>query len=376
MKKLFFLFFLLTVFAGCMAGEPNGGGIPTTTFQGSEFQGEMMTNSQEQSNGEYAKILQQGEAKACLELTDSGAVYTCFDKYFTDKASSVGPEAAFKDLKALYGVDANVRSYCHPFAHAIGHGAVTKYPVLSEAFLHGDNFCWSGYFHGVMEDYVQKIGRENLPSKMDGICAEIPGKETYSFDYYNCVHGIGHGVMAITQDQLFDSLKLCDSLTGWWEQNSCYGGVFMENIIADGLNHKTGFLRPEEPLYPCSAVEKPYKEACYLMQTSYMLKVTSYDFKKVFGLCEGSDEGFQVTCYRSLGRDASGSSISNVDKTRDTCNLGKNYEQKSECMVGAVKDFVSYFHSDIQGKELCNSTDDQKMKELCLQTVDEYYKQF
>ena len=112
------------------------------------------------------------------------------------------------------------------------------------------------------------------------------------------------------------------------------------------------------------------------MQTSYMLKVTKYDFKKVFDLCEKADKGYEDTCYRSLGRDASGSSISNVEQTHAKCSLGKNYEQQSNCIVGASKDFVSYFHSDVQAYALCDSLDDKNMTQLCRETVKDYYKVF
>jgi len=131
-----------------------------------------------------------------------------------------------------------------------------------------------------------------------------------------------------------------------------------------------------DTVYPCNIVPQKYKDQCYLMQTSYMLKINHYDFKKTFDLCENVDKGFSVTCYRSLGRDASGSTVSDLQKTHDICLQGKNYEQQSECLVGAVKDFISYYHSDVKAKQLCESYDDQKIAQYCLQTAADYYKSF
>jgi hypothetical protein len=333
--------------------------------------------SQSQADEQYKqKLLNEPAAKACLDEKDSGKSFICFEKYLQSQVEKESPATAFQDLKVFYPESPLVQSFCHPLVHSIGHAAVKKYPTLAEAYKHGDGFCWSGYYHGVMEEITAKIGRKNLPSKMNEICSTVPGKENYSFDYYNCVHGLGHGTMAITQDQLFTALTLCDNLEGAWEKDSCYGGVFMENIVIDGLNHHTDYLKPNEPLYPCTAVEKQYKKACYLMQTSYVLKVHHYDFKKGFEVCETADEGFKNTCYRSLGRDASGSSVSNIEKTRQTCLLGKDFDQKSECVIGAAKDFVSYFHSDKQAKELCESLEEQELSDVCLKTVEEYYKAF
>lgn len=320
--------------------------------------------------------LRNGSADVCLDEQDGEKAFTCFDKYLTDKTLATDPITAFKDLRVLYTMSPMIQTYCHPLSHSIGHAAVEKYPKVADAYTHGEDFCWSGYYHGVIERYINKIGYENLSKEIDGICADIPGKSSYSFDYYNCVHGVGHGVMSITGDELFDSLKFCDGLSGQWEKSSCYSGVFMENVIADGRNHKTDYLKPEDPVYPCNAVDEQYKETCYLMQTSYMLKVTNYDFKKVFDLCEGVDAGHVNTCYRSLGRDASGTSVSDIEKTRTKCFMGKDFTQRSECIIGAVKDFISYYYSDTKAQQLCTSLGDAALEKVCLDTAKDYYSYF
>jgi hypothetical protein len=365
----------LLLLTGCAAQE--------SSLQNGQQPGALQGGSQTQQTAqiptdprEYGDYLVKGPFKQCAKETDGGKAYLCFDSYFEGLVNAEGPERAFKDIKPLYDAVPLVRTYCHPLAHVIGRAAVTKYPKLSDAYLHGDDFCWSGYYHGVMETYVDKIGRDKLPAHMPTICDEIPGKESYSFSYYNCVHGLGHGVMALTQDELFDSLKLCDNLLTDWDRKSCYSGVYMENVIVDGLNHTTKYLKPEEPVYPCNAVETKYKEPCYLMQTSYMLKVNNYDFKNTFDICKTVDADFVDTCYRSLGRDASGSSVSDIENTRAKCFLGEDYRQKSQCIVGAVKDFISYYHDDAKARQLCESLGDKEMTSLCLTTATDYYKSF
>ena len=79
---------------------------------------------------------------------------------------------------------------------------------------------------------------------------------------------------------------------------------------------------------------------------------------------------------------SSGSSVSDTQKTHDTCMLGANYDERSNCMIGAVKDFISYYHSDTKAKELCASfdggegTEGRTIMALCLQTTKDYYKSF
>jgi hypothetical protein len=249
---------------------------------------------------------------------------------------------------------------------------------VSQAYVEGDNFCWSGYYHGVMEGIIGHIGIEQLTKESNNICSGVRvGKEQYSFFHYNCAHGLGHGFMANLGDELFTSLTTCDSLRDWWEKESCYGGVFMENIMAD-LNkefHATKYLKPDQPLYPCTAVAEAYKHQCYLMQTSYALKVSEQDFSKVFALCATVDGSNRAVCYQSLGRDASGNSISNVDQTYSSCMLGPDQEARSNCVIGAVKDFISYYHSDEKGYELCRKFESE-LRSVCESTAKEYYKSF
>ncbi|MFQ5426614.1 MAG: hypothetical protein ACE5EV_06010, partial [Gaiellales bacterium] len=199
--------------------------------------------------------------------------------------------------------------------------------------------CWSGYTHGVLERLIFKYSDDELAGALNGICEQDPG-QPYSFDYYNCVHGLGHGVSWRLDNAVFEALPVCDGLDGTWEQTSCYSGVFMQNIVVDGKFHKSRELRPEEPLYPCTAVGDRYKQTCYLMQTSYALQVVDYDYAKAFELCDTSaDQGYEDTCYRSMGRDISGNTHQDATKVVELCGLGRP-ERQGQCYAGAVKNAV------------------------------------
>ena len=111
------------------------------------------------------------------------------------------------------------------------------------------------------------------------------------------------------------------------------------------------------------------------MQTSYMLTVSNENFARVFDLCRQVEAPYIDTCHQSLGRDASGRSVSDITKTRATCMLGANFHEQSNCLIGAVKDFISYFHSDQQARGLCAAMP-AEFGELCGQTIVSYYKTF
>jgi hypothetical protein len=302
---------------------------------------------------------------------EKAADFACYRAYYSGLVDNGGLAQAFTDLKARYKENNYVVSQCHQIVHVIGFEASKKFTDVGEAFKRGDNFCSSGYYHGTLEGVVSKIGYNNVISKLNGICASIAEENRYSLMHHNCTHGLGHGLMAINDSEVFDSLILCDALTDSWEQSSCHGGVFMENIIFDEKYHKSKFLKPEDPLYPCNAVEDRYKDPCYLIQTAYMLKVTNGNWQEVFELCS-SVGSYSPTCYQSLGRDASGWHYADIEKIKSICMLGVSSEQQSNCIVGAVKDVVWYRYSDVEGKALCASLD-SSIQPICYSTVESYF---
>jgi len=305
--------------------------------------------------------------------TNDKSSMACYEQHYKDLTLSKGTQAAFTALKTAYISDPLTKSYCHQITHVIGRTEADSLNDVSLAYAQGDNFCWSGYYHGVMESIVTKIGSNNIINALPNICTAIKLKKRYSFDHFNCVHGLGHGIMDITASNLFSSLKLCDSLQDSWEQQSCYGGVFMENEM-DEVNpsHSTKYLSATDPMYPCTAVDTKYKEQCYLMQTSHALRISNEDFSLVFSECGKIESLYQNTCYQSLGRDASGNSNSDVDQTKAHCLLGTTYTAQSNCIVGAIKDFISYYHSDTQASMLCNAFD-QTLQDICNATKTQYY---
>lgn len=313
----------------------------------------------------------------CLGTENETNVDCWYDRYQVLIDQETDTKKAFEDVKTAYDTSAYVKSNCHQIAHIIGREAGKKYKTVSSAYQQGDNFCWSGYYHGVMEAVTAQTGKEVVLTQINEICAELKLAEEYSFQHYNCVHGLGHGIMQLKENQLFEALTVCDGLTGSWQQESCQGGVFMENVMNEiNPNHTTSYLKNEEPLYPCTAVDDSYKQQCYLMQTSHALNVLNQDYSKVFELCSTVTSPYDATCYQSLGRDASGGSSSNIDTTIALCNLGANSQARSNCYIGAVKDFISYFSNDDEGYALCNAIAEPDIKATCISTAEIYFRSF
>jgi len=301
--------------------------------------------------------------------------FKCYKAYYHNLVATEGVAKAFVDLKARYVSSSVVRSECHQITHVIGREGAKLAGGVGKAFTEGDPMCWSGYYHGVMEEVLKGVGKEALGAKINDICSDIPGKDKYSFGYYNCVHGLGHGVMQLFDGNLFASLKACDLLSGEWEQSSCGGGVFMENIMIESRGGVSQYLKKDDLIYPCNAAPELHKSQCYLMQTSHILEVVKGDFGKVFTACESAEDAYKATCYQSLGRDASGRSVSDAEKTKAVCMLGKDQFAQENCVIGAVKDFVSFHHSDKQAGQFCDILK-PSLATTCHSVAASYYSTF
>lgn len=299
---------------------------------------------------------------------------TCWREYYKYIVNNETPKIALSDAEKRTEKNRFIKDKCHEIAHIIGRAAGKKYTDLAEAYGLGTDFCASGYYHGVMQAVADTVGKEKILEKINGICKPLFEKEKYGLPYYNCVHGLGHGVMTLEGNELFLALKDCDGLDGSWEQDSCYSGVFMENIIGEvDPDHFTKYLRRDDPLYPCTAVEEKYKKMCYFLQTDHALIVESANFERVFKLCMGLDNILYSTmCYQSLGRNASSYAVYDLENTRNYCLLGELAYAKDNCLLGSATDFAWRTQKGDEAFSLCSTISDPEILGRCNQTVKNY----
>lgn len=329
-------------------------------------------------SGIVASQLIVNSKPAVVECTGENAEnFSCWQSHYKTIVQNDSPEKAFEDFRTIYESSSYIKSNCHQVAHVIGREAAKKYPSLAETYSHGDNFCWSGYYHGAIETVAAKLGKEKILTQINTVCASFLQKEKYSFDHYNCVHGMGHGLMAVLDDDLYKALESCEKFSGDWQQQSCYSGVFMENVMNEiSGGGRKAYFKADDPMYPCTEVADKYKNDCYMMQTSHALSVVGYDYAKIFKLCSEVEAPYNSTCYLSLGRDVSGQSSSDAPKTVSLCMLGETFEAKDNCFTGAVKDFISYYHNDDEGLAMCKQIPDPQLSKNCTEQATVYFRSF
>lgn len=261
---------------------------------------------------------------------------------------------------------------CHQESHAVGRIGYELYG--SSVFLDGTAACHSGYYHGAMETFLKEKGTIHLAKSVAEICNKFPT----SFGVFECLHGVGHGVVAYKDYDLPQALETCEQLETDYDRNSCYGGAFMENVVAaQGMGatkgHETKWANKVDPLFPCNGISQDYniQYQCYQMQTSWMLTIYGYNFSKVVSECLKARLDMVSVCFKSYGRDAAGHTLRNPQKIVELCakvSREKNYYE--ECVVGAVNVIIDFWGGGLkaQATDLCKVVEESG-KKICYSTV-------
>lgn len=256
---------------------------------------------------------------------------------------------------------------CHNRAHEMGRRA---YELLgAEAFKNCGIECHSGCRHGATEAFFAENGTSDLISGMHTICGEEQGNK---FHMHQCVHGVGHGLMAWYDYELHDALAACDLIVHPFHQESCYSGVFMENIVGsitvDTKNENTSYhyteYLSEDPHYPCNAVEEKYRFQCYWGQTDRMLQLFG-TIEPLGGLCGEVTGRPRYACFRSMGRTSSHFLAWRPPEVFSVCNVLSEDADKNACLSGALSDLFWDETQMDRAIELCRLVHSSSFEKMC-----------
>jgi cytochrome c553 len=298
--------------------------------------------------GSVAAQFEPDETKLsdCQEQSD----FKCYEQAFANISYDDGPKAALDLFDEKIKQPGPIEADCHRIAHAIGAGSLSYFDgSVGQAFVAGRPSCTSGYYHGILERAFLGISERDLSSASNRFCADQAIRKT-EFIAYQCVHGLGHGLMIYTGYDLPLSLKTCNKLASEWDQRSCTGGVFMENIQSS-YGVKSRWLKANDLIYPCNHVAERDKYYCYDLVPGRVLPVYGHDFKQAIKWCRRSERGWVVVCFEGLGREASG--FTRLDPERILAICGQAANMAPACILGASKDMVYTDVSPRRAKVLC-----------------------
>ncbi len=278
---------------------------------------------------------------------------------FVKRYGPAGTVRILSENAVRVGVD------CHQRAHDMGRVAYEEFGAA--AFSLSGHECHSGGYHGATEAFFRDRGTSHLESDIAIVC----GATLNDFFRHQCVHGIGHGLMAWTSYELPDALELCELLAAVTDQGSCYSGVFMENVVgglSGSMGHFTEYLS-DDPHFPCNALGDRYVVPCYFYQSSRMVQVLGSDFEQVAAACAEAPTIAHPVCFASMGRDVGGNTRGNPEKAVLFCSYVDDRANRLECLGGAVQDAFWDPSGDDDALAFCEILTEDDEKRRCYSII-------
>jgi hypothetical protein len=276
--------------------------------------------------------------RKCFPLSDFEKCLQVFIKTYLDTKTTL---EVLAELDQIQQKDVGIRNSCHPIVHVIGRETFRLKGNIPEAFAACDQTCHSGCYHGAMEFLLRgdtiyqkpgeeraHINEEEVKGKIANVCSENQPVNLR----FQCLHGLGHAIVYFLDYNLFKSLDYCDLLSSPWDESSCYGGAFMENITA--IDKSNRFLAAKDYHFPCRVVEEKYKSDCYVMQTSRMFEMGLSKYQ-IIEECKNAGD-YRLKCIQSLGRDLSNDArTQSPDSVSSICEL-MEAPYKNSCTDGVA----------------------------------------
>ena len=360
---------------------------------------------------------------------------TCVERSLVNLIGQAGIGRTMEVLDTLVNVDADVRQNAHALAHGLAIAAYRTPETLATTFAACPPTQMSGCYHGVVQGYFLSLaaqGRTPGTPELDVMCE--PHRAS-TFLFFQCAHGVGHGLMAVYDNHVPMSLEACDLASDGFIRESCYGGVFMENIVRITHPHHTaeghagtqghdghgarpaadgghgahgagehaaadahaghgatgqqadahaghggmqhGEWRPldrGDPLYPCNAVDAKYQASCYTMQSSAILFFNGGDVRATARACEQAPAAYVSTCFASLGRDITALASQNHARSLELCARTSGLaggQGELWCQLGVVQNLVNLAADPDEGMRFCRAVPGSAAKGECYRVVGE-----
>jgi hypothetical protein len=334
----------------------------------------------------------------------------CYEEIFLLATERGKVRLAMDALSVLDRKDPDLKRSGHDYTHVVGINAWEPGKDVSAIYEQCTSLYQSGCYHGVVQAYLAAQGTDS--TVVAALCDQIAVAHTVAWLRFQCVHGLGHGLVQTQSLHLPKALRGCDWLGTRWDRESCYGGAFMEFILAgrgqshhphmrkwaakgaadhgEHAGHDAGehaehqmtaqsgntaadtFLTRDrkDPLFPCSVLHERYLQSCYGMQAGIIIETAGADFGRIAGACDVAPEHVRGSCYQGIGTYVSGFFVLDPAKADHACSLGSP-RWRSWCYVGVVKNFIDVTSRAQTGLDFCRRLTDPQIATHCYVGVGE-----
>lgn len=303
--------------------------------------------------------------------------FSCASGVIMQITAMHGPRVAVAFLKRLQQenkIDLSVDD--HQLAHRIGRETARVFGETGDAF----RMCpMSDYNGGCQHGFFEYVlGRTTTTADAaEKICR--PMKDSFSAKvYFDCYHGVGHGVMMAQAYDLPASLAICDSLGDSVGQEGCWQGVFMENV--NGA--MTGASRPgvfsnEDPLLPCTVIDKKYQHECFINQFGWLMRVAGNSVSSAARSCLAAPSDQRGACLQSIGLAVTNPTWQ-ISLTPKGDNLVVNAwhicqefpeGHVDQCIIGAIDNLMNFDQFNTARSGAFCDTISPSMRDVCYRQI-------
>ena len=277
--------------------------------------------------------------------------FHCFEQAFANISYNDGPQTALDRFDKDIRTPGPIERDCHRIAHAIGAGALSHFHGnIGQAFVAGRPSCTSGYYHGILERAFLGVAQSQLGSSARKFCAS-PEVRKSDFIAYQCVHGLGHGLMIYTGYDLPLSLHTCDKLPRG-RPFSCTGGVFMENYQSSyGITF--ALAEGQGPDLPLQLGRREVQVLLLRPRHRANPAEGELQLEEGRGVVQAQRTELGLVCFQSMGRDASGFTRLEPARIVRICRVAGNMAR--ECIFAAAEDMTYTDVNASRAKNLCNT---------------------
>ncbi|HEV7589547.1 MAG TPA: hypothetical protein VGO40_15640 [Longimicrobium sp.] len=347
--------------------------------------------------------------RACGGLFGTRA--RCVERALDGVLERSGVARAMAVLDLAVARDPGLTPQAHGIAHGLGIAAYRSPETTAEIFASCPNTQIAGCYHGVIQGYFLDAARRTGEVSAEDLNALCQPHRASPPLYFECTHGMGHGLMAAYGHRLPDVLARCDQLADPTARDSCWGGAFMENIVgalhpghtAEAHAHVSGHAAiaedhstmdhsahggamaghagmdhaaPARPwraldrrdlLYPCTAVDAKYHQACYTIQTAAILAMNGGRVGHTARACSRAPREMVPVCHASLGRDLTAYARRDPRRTAGLCARAGSAE--TDCLRGAAYALFDVALRPADALALCRAVGRDAQKTACYEAV-------
>jgi hypothetical protein len=239
---------------------------------------------------------------------------------------------------------------CHPIVHTIGQKAYSELQSVPDALYYQDTVCNSGYTHGVLESYFASL--DDITSDVGRVC----DSSKTDFHMWQCFHGIGHGFMFFTNNDLPTSLAYCGDFSTK-KADACANGVLMENFGGDGTIHASQYADMNGPNSPCLEIDTTFVIDCYVYAPTFYLLNNTDNYVGAIEWCDSAPIDYVDSCARGVGGQLMKDFITEIETVNSICK-SLTQARARNCYEGASSFAIFYYGDNQLAKETCGKFED------------------